>query len=112
MGNKKNSNLMFHIKVIIVMIVAFVIIEFFRSVIENIPELKNIDLRLIYVFGVSAYLGVKYGLISALLVSIAYIKQKYGLENLAILFYNTNNWTNIVIYILFSTIIFAKLFCI
>ena len=97
------------LKKILSLVILFLTEEILNYLLLGMPELKNLDLRLIFVLIISSYFGIKYGIISSILVGISYFIQKYmqGYE-LSILMLNTNNWIPAVIYIAFSIIIGLK----
>lgn len=90
-------------------IILFLSIEVLKNLLSGMPELSNLDFRLILILMVSSYLGMKYGIASAILVSILYFIEEWmqGYE-LNVLLLNTNNWIPVVIYILFSIIVGLK----
>ena len=97
------------LKNIVNVIILFLCAEVLQNFLIGIPELSKFDFRLIFILIVSGYFGMKYGIASAVLVSISYFVQEFrqGFE-LDVLFLNTNNWIPLVSYVLFSIIIGLK----
>lgn len=102
MKNKKLKN-------IINLIILFLSAEVIKNFLSGMPDLKSLDIRMIFILIVSNYLGMKYGVVSAILASISYIVQEYGqIHDVNVIFLNTNNWVPIIIYIVFSIIVGLK----
>lgn len=96
-------------KNIVNLIILFLSMEVLKNFLTGMPELGNLDIRIIFVLIISNYMGMKYGIASAILASISYIIQKCTQVNdINVIFLNTNNWIPIVIYILFSVAVGLK----
>lgn len=103
---KKNKQI---IKNILNLIILFLGIELIGRILSGIPEFKNIDFRLFFIFIIADYMGMKYGIVSAILASLTYIMQNFGdATDMSIIFLNTNNWLRMVIYIVLAVIIGLK----
>lgn len=97
------------LKNVINLIILFLSTEVLKNLLSGMPELEGLDIRIIFILIVSNYWGMKYGIASAVLASISYVFQEYWQVNdISIIFLNTNNWIPIVIYIVFSIIIGLK----
>ena len=97
------------LKNIINLIILFLSTELINILLKEIPELNNIDLRLVFIFIIANYIGTKYGVVAAILASIIYILQNYsGVLDVSIIMLNTNNWLQIAIYLAFAIIIGLK----
>ena len=97
------------LKNIINLVILFLSTEVLKNLLSGIPELGILDIRMIFILIISSYLGMKYGIASAILASISYIVQEYlNVNDISVIFLNTNNWIPIVIYIVFSIIIGLK----
>lgn len=104
MDNKKQGKRI--LKNSINLIILFLGTEVIRNLLTGIPEFKNLDIRIIFILIVSSYMGMKFGIISAILASISYIIQNYSqIVDIDIIFLNTNNWISFAIYIILSIII-------
>lgn len=96
-------------KNIVNLIILFLSMELINILVKGIPEFSNIDLRLIFIFIVANSMGIKYGIVFAILSSISYIIQNYnGASYIDVIFLNTNNWLQIVVYLIFAIIIGLK----
>lgn len=97
------------LKNIMNLIILFLSTELINIILKEIPEFSNIDLRLIFIFIIANSMGMKFGIVSAILASILYIMQTYsGVLDTSIIFLNTNNWLQVVIYLAFAIIIGLK----
>lgn len=104
MKNKKTV-----LKNIMNLIVLLLSMELINIIITEIPEFRNIDLRLVFVFIIANFMGMGYGIIAAIVSSALYILQgNYNLSDISIIFLNTNNWLQIVIYLAFAIVIGLK----
>lgn len=104
MKNKKNV-----LKNIMNLIVLLLSMELINIIITEIPEFRNIDLRLVFVFIIANFMGMGYGIIAAIVSSVLYIFQgNFNLSDISIIFLNTNNWLQIVIYVAFAIIVGLK----
>lgn len=103
--NKKK----FLLKNIMNLIILFLSTELINIILKEVPEFSNIDIRLIFIFIVANSMGMKYAIVSAILASALYIMQTYsGVLDISIIFLNTNNWLQVVIYLIFAIIIGLK----
>ena len=97
------------IKNIFNLLILFLCMEVSKNLIAVMPELKILDMRLIFILIVSNYMGMKYGIASAFLASTSYIMENYGqMSELRVIFLNTNNWIPIAIYLILSIIVGLK----
>ena len=97
------------IKNVVNLVILLLSTELIHIIINEIPEFGNIDLRLIFIFIVANYMGMTYGIFAALLSSVLFIVQSNtNLTDISIIFLNTNNWLQIVIYLAFSIVIGLK----
>lgn len=97
------------VKNIVNLIILFLGTEILKNFLIEMPELKNLDIGIIFVLIISNYMGMKYGIASAILASISYIIRQNGqIGDINVIFLNTNNWIPIVIYIVFSIIVGLK----
>lgn len=91
------------------LIVLLLSIELINIIITEIPEFRNIELRLVYIFIIANFMGMKYGIISAIVSSVLYIIEGIsGWSDISIIFLNTNNWLQLVIYLVFAIIVGLK----
>lgn len=96
-------------KNIVNLILLLLSLELINIIISEIPGFSNIDLRLISIFIIAISMGMKYGIIAAIASSVFYILQVTpNLSDISIIFLNTNNWLQIVIYLVFAIIIGLK----
>lgn len=103
MGKKKV------LKNIVNLIILLLSTELINIILKEVPEFSNIDFRLIFIFIIANYMGMKFGIVSAILASVLYIIQTYsGVLDPSIIFLNTNNWLRIAIYLAFAIIIGLK----
>ena len=104
MKNKKQI-----LKNIMNLIILLLSMELINIIVTEVPEFRNIDLRLVFIFIVANSMGMGYGIISATVSSVLYILQgTTNLSDISIIFLNTNNWLQIVIYLAFAIIIGLK----
>ena len=91
------------------LVILFLSTELLKNILSGIPDLAIIDIRIIFILIIANYLGMKYGIASAILASISYVVQEYfKVNDISVIFLNTNNWIPIAIYILFSIVIGLK----
>lgn len=97
------------LKNVINLVILFLCIEVIDVFLSKIPELSNYDIKIVFILIISSSLGMRYGLVAAILVSTSYVIQTYGkVGDINIIFLNTNNWIPIVIYVVFSIIVGLK----
>lgn len=97
------------LKNIVNLIILLLSTELINIILKEVPEFSNIDLRLIFIFIIANYMGMKFGIVSAILASVIYIMQTYGgILDTSIIFLNTNNWLQVAIYFAFAIIIGLK----
>lgn len=91
------------------LVILFLSTELLKNLLSGIPDLGIIDIRIMFILIISNYLGMKYGIASAILASVSYAIQEYlKVNDTSVIFLNTNNWIPIVIYIVFSIVIGLK----
>lgn len=91
------------------LVILFLCTEVIDIFLSKIPELSSYDIRIVFILIISSSLGMRYGLVAAILVSVSYVVQTYGqVGDINVIFLNTNNWIPIVIYVVFSIIVGLK----